>query len=239
MSLILRHSLPRMIQRGVAETLTADVYDNAGTQQTATAATLSLYAGSRLILDGVTATAGAPSSYTMVTADTSSESLSDTWLEVWSLTAGGVVYTFRRDAMLVRHLLYPVITDTDLVALHSDIAELRDSDQSDYGTQRLAAWERIQRKLIARGRRPWLVMASWALKDVHTWETLELVFTDLASSVGDGRYLALADRYRALADSWWNSEGNFRYDEDEDGYQDTSETSSADPVIFLNRAPEW
>ena len=67
-----------MIERGVDAALTADVYDAAGVQQTPTAATVAIYAGSKLIVDA-TAVHAAPSTYTLLAALTADESLSDEW----------------------------------------------------------------------------------------------------------------------------------------------------------------
>ena len=227
-----------MIERGVDAALTADVYDAAGVQQTPTAATVAIYAGSKLIVDA-TAVHAAPSTYTLLAALTADESLSDEWQERWSLTIGGTVYTFRRDAYLVRHILYPVITDTDLTELHSDLADLRDADQSTFEVQRTAAWGRIERKLIALGSRPQLVLNAWVLKDVHVWTTLAILFADFASSVGGGRYLELADHYRGRVADWWESDAVFRYDADEDGYEEENDQRPGSPIVYLSRPPMW
>jgi|3_EtaG_2_1085321.scaffolds.fasta_scaffold00262_31 hypothetical protein len=235
MSLVLRHALPRSIERGVANTLTADVYDAAGSQQTASAGTLTLYAGSKLILDGVAVTsAGSPTSHTLAAGSTTGEGLSDSWLEVWSLTIGGTVYTFRRDAYLVRHVLYPSITDTDLIGLHSDLAALRDSDQSSYQTQREAAWTRVQRRLIKAGRRPELVLNSWALAEYHLLLTLQIIFADFALSTGDARYSQMSAEYRDAAKAEFD-ELPLRYDADEGGTEDDGDRAAAEPVTFLSQ----
>ena len=235
MALVLRHALPRSIERGVANTLTADVYSAAGAQQTASAGTLTLYAGSKLILDAVAVTsAGAPTSHTLAAGSTTDETLSDTWLEVWSLTIGGTVYAFRRDAYLVRHVLYPTITDTDLIELHSDLAALRDADQSSYETQRGAAWTRVQHRLIAAGRRPELVLSSWALREYHRALALEVIFADFASSTGDGRYRELAEHYRDAAEVEWGRLP-LRYDADEGGTEDTGDRAASRPITFLSQ----
>ena len=235
MSYVLRHALPRSIERGVVNTLTADVYDAAGAQQTASAGTLTLYAGSKLILDAVAVTsAGAPTSHTLAAGSTSGESLSDSWLEVWALTIGGTVYTFRRDAYLVRHVLYPTITDTDLIELHSDLAALRDSDQASYEVQRDAAWSKVQHRLIANGRRPELILSSWALREYHRALTLEILFTDFASSTGDGRYAELAEHYREASEVEW-SRLPLRYDGDEGGTQEADDKATARPITYLSQ----
>lgn len=239
--MILRHQLPRMIERGVTQTLDADVYTAAGAQQTPSAAALTLYQGAKVLLDGVTATAGAPTTYSLADSVTDGLSLSDQWLEVWSLTIGGTVYQLRRAAYLVRHVLYPVITDTDLTDLHSDLADLRDPDQSSYEAQRTRAWVDIQAYLIGRGRRPELVLDSWALRNWHTYQTLALIFRDFALSTGiapDRRYRELADHYAAAAKEARESLV-FRYDADEDGTPDDEGRQQVHGVVYLSQPPTW
>lgn len=237
--MLLRYQLPRMIERGVAKTLDADVYSDAGAQQTPSAGTLTLYAGSKTLLDEVSVTAAAPSTYSLLAATTADESLSDRWLEVWTLTIGGTDYTFRRSAYLVRHVLYPVITDTDLTAHHSDFADLRDPDQSSYETQRTKAWHDLQTWLIGRGRRPQLVLDSWALRNWHIYQTLHLVFLDFSLSTGmDRRYRELADHYREMADDARDTLV-LRYDEDEDGIADDGEITPMHSVVYTSQPPVW
>lgn len=240
MSLITRHQLPRFIQRGVVSSLDMDVYDEAGTQLTATAGTLTVYAGSKVIVDAadLAATLGPPATYSLAAALTADESLSEEWLEVWDLTfTNQETDTFRRPAYLVRHRLLPVITDTDLTDLHSDLAALRDPDQSSYQAQREAGWVRMLRRLISKGRFPQLITDSWALAELHRFITLEIIFRDFAQSTGDGRWLKQADDYRILIKQELENI-QFNYDADEDGLIDEDEKLAGEPVIFLNRAPE-
>ena len=233
MSLVLRHATPRSVERGVDTSLTADVYDAAGGQLTATAGVLTIRDGSEVVVDAAAATSlGPPAAYTLAGSVTSTRGLSERWIEEWTLTISGTAHTFRRAGYLVRHVFYPTLTDTDLYARYSDLADLRDPDQTSYETQREAARERIERDLIKRGKRPWLVFDSWALYDAHLAMTGHIIFNDFATSIGDGRYKEEADRlweeYQRELDAC-----NFRYDMDESGTV-TSETqvSSVGSVIL-------
>jgi len=230
---ITRYQLPYFIERNVEQALTLDVYDDAGTQETATVARLTLYQGSKVVVDNVAATGlGPPATYTLPAATTVNESLSDDWLAVWTLTIDGAAREYRREAYLVRDIVYPTITDTDLTDRHPELTALRSSG---YENERTAAWAFINRKLIAQGRRPNLIISSWALLDPHVYKTLELVFRGFHASTGDGRYADMEQRYRDLFDEAWAST-EFRYDEDEDGtIGGDDERSSAESVVWLNR----
>lgn len=238
MALITAYQLPRFIVRGEANSLDMDVYSAAGAQQTASSGTITVYASSRTIVDAAAVTAGAPSTYTLAAASVpTTESLSDRWLEVWDLDIG----TFTRPAYLVRRQLFPTLQDSDLTDLHSDLADLRDPDQSTFEAQREAAWVKLNRGLIKRGRRPELVIDSWALTDLHRALTLEIIFQDFAGSAtvgAAGRYQQLADHYREEAAREWDTIV-FRYDADEDGTADDANKLAGTPIVFLNRPPEW
>lgn len=235
-----RYALPRLVRRGIDETLTLDVYNSAGTQQTATTGTLSVFAGSRAIVDGATvSTFGPPASYLLTAATTVDEQLSDRWLEVWTMTIGGATEVFQRPAFLVRRTFDPVIDDRDLIALHSDLADLRDPDQTTYQGQRDEAWIELNKMLIQKGNRPQLIFDGWGLRALHQYLTLEILFRDFATSVGDGRYAKLEERYRQLAHEEFNSL-QFYYDWDEDGFIDGQlEHKAAQPVTMLQTPWGW
>lgn len=234
--MIPHYRLPRMIQRGVPTTLTLAVYaDDGTTAQTATSGTVSVYAGSKAIVAGAAVTVGPPASYTLAGAATADESLSEQWLEVWSLTIGGTAYTFQRPAYLVRRVLYPTLIDSDLVEYHSDLLSLLDPDDTNLQRYRDNAWHALQTQLIRQGRRPQLVMDAWQLRSLHAYRTLELFYRDAASSVGEGRYIELAREYGELAAEEWAAL-SFRYDADEDGYvsDQLDQTAAGSGVLYLS-----
>ena len=235
MSLTYRHRSPRMIQRGQTVSLSCDVFDASSAQQTATAATFTLLSGSKTVVDAAAASSlGPPASYTLADSITASESLSDRWLERWAQTIGGTVHTFERQAFLVRNALRPVITDTDLTDLHSDLADLRDDDQTSFEAQRGAAFDWVQGRLIQKGNRPQLILNEWQLAECHRARTLEIIFNDFAASINaNQRYRELADYYRELAKTEFDSL-QLVYDFDEDGKIDEGDHRSGSPVTFLS-----
>lgn len=226
--------LPRMIERGVTTTLTLELYDDDGVTPLtpSSGGTVDVYAGSTLILDGGTVTAGTTSTATLLGSATSGQTLADTWLEQWSVTVGGVAHVVRRSAYLVRHVLYPVVRVRDLLDRHSDL-----DGQGDLQHLLDAAWNDIQRELIRKGNRPQLIVDSWALFDMHVARTLQMAFRDAHQRIGDGRYLELSAAYAAdYARAWDTTE--FRYDFDEDGTLSETERKPAEvSVIWTGRPP--
>jgi hypothetical protein len=240
-SILLRHALPRTIERGVLTTLSADVRDSAGTEQTCTAATVAISASGRTILAATAATSlGPPVTYSLAATD-EDESLSESWLEVWTVTIGGVVYHLRRPAMHVRHAWHPTITDLDLVnGRHGDLLndQVKPSNIDTYETYRNAAEEMIQRELFRKGRRPHLIFDAWELVDCHIECTLWLIFADFHSAIGDGRYKDLAigeDGKGGYKKAWRDSFDalQFRYDAAQSGTIDTNDTVASSPIVTL------
>lgn len=233
MSLHLRHATPRIVERGVAASLTADVRDAADVQQTATAATVTLYVGSKVLLAATAAAAlGPPASYSLTAALTTDEALTDRWLELWAMTIGGSPYTFRRTGYLVRHAYHSVVTQADLVALYPNLADtsVLPGDLDDYGDFLDRAREYIERQLLKKGRRAHLVFDAYALLDAEVHLALSYIFDYFQSDLGDGRYKELAEVHREqFAHEWKTAE--FRYDETEIGTLATNDTiASSTPI---------
>jgi hypothetical protein len=227
------------VELGVAQTLTLEVYpEDSATQSTATAGTLTLTQGGSTLLSAVSATVGGSStaSYPLLAATTSALSPADDLLEVWRLTIGGLTETFQRSGYLVRRAWHPTITDADLIDYHSDLASLRPASLTTYEPYRRRAGNWLQTRLIAKGRRPWLLFDAWALTEVHICKTLALVFADFESSVGDGRYAKLATAYQEQAEGALTSV-TFRYDAAETGTIDDETQKSSSPPVFLTSGP--
>lgn len=236
------NGIPRMVERNKAATLAIDVYNSAGGAKitsTAASATIVITVGNREIVNASATpnSGGSTAIYSLAAATTADEDLTDQWLEVWTITlSDGTIHTVRQVGYLVRHVLNPKILDADLIDYHNDLDNVRPSGESDFSRYRDAAWRILNRDLIRKGRRPELVLDSWALVDLHISKTLEILFKDLTTYLGDGRYLDLADRYRDQYAEQWGSLV-LKYDRDEDGTIDASEGEALHPVIFLNRPP--
>jgi hypothetical protein len=158
---------------------------------------------------------------------------SDGWLFEWTLTMpDGVAHTFRTDGSLVRRSLYPVVTDADLLRRHRDLGQLREAgvtSEQDYLDE---AWAIITNRLIATGKRPWLVMSPSAFREVHACLTLHLLFNDYATSAGDGRYQQLAEQYgRQYEEAWGRL--TFAYDENDENRPDPNRRQAGTPTWWL------
>lgn len=234
MTLIASQAYPREIQRGVAQTLSLDVYDDSdGSQQTASAGTVAIYAGSSEVLAATAVSAGAPSTYALLAATTDGKALAGDWLEVWTLTIGGSSYTFQRPAYLVRYPYRHVVTQSDLTELHPELGDRDTAGTLDLDGFIRAADTIIRRELIKRGNRPELVIDAWALADAHRYKALELIYRDDTTSIGDGRHRELAEHYAQCYRDEWGAIV-LTYDADEDGKIDAgSERMSARSVVFL------
>lgn len=229
--------LPRMIKRGEDQTLDITWFeDNAAVIAPVVSANLTLKQGSRVLLDNVPAsTIGGPTysaTYNLLGTVTENLSLTDTMLEIWTLTDATGTVTTRHSGHLVLTRLYPLITDTDLVARHARINDIKPPTTPNFQTYIDLAWSILNRDLLKKGRRPELVLDSYALIDMHVYKSLELVFRDAITFVGDGRYLSLADLYADAYANEWNVV-QFRYDRDENNSIGEFERESATPSIWL------
>ena len=232
--MIPHYRLPRMIER-VSQTLSLPVFaDDGTTAQTATSGTVSIYAGSRAIVEGAAISVGPQLPTHWQLLKQAMRACQSVGWKKWTLTIGGTVFTFQRPAYLVRRVLYPTLIDADLVEYHSDLLSLLDPDDSNLQRYRDNAWHAIQTALIRQGRRPQLVLDAWQLRSLHAYRTLELFYRDAASSVGDGRYIELA---RSMA-SWQQRDGLRFHSDTMQMRMDTSamrsiETSAGSGVVYL------
>ena len=240
MTLVASIPYPDELQRGIATSISLSVYDDAtGAAKTAASGTVSIYAGSRKIVDEATVTAGNPSTYTVPAASTADESLSGDWLEVWTLVIDGTSHTFSRPAFLVRRPYRHVLTQADVTELHPELATRETAGTLDLDSYIQAADATVRRDLIKKGNRPELVFDVWALLDAHRAKVLEMVFRADAQSVGDGRYAELAEHYAQVYRDEWGTI-SFTYDTDEDGViDDTDDRRGGQPVIMLTSRKRW
>lgn len=143
---------------------------------------------------------------------------------------------FTRDVWLVRSILRPVATIDDLLRRHRDLRDLVEGGDDAINGYGIEAWRSINADLIKRGKRPNLIMESWALQSLHMYRWLALVFDDAATRFsGEDRYSKLAERYQGLADTEWATGLVFEYDSDEDGHGDGAAAGSN--VLVLSAGP--
>ena len=160
---------------------------------------------------------------------------SEGWRVEWSLVISGSTYVFRNDASLVRNVLYPVVTDSDLFRRHRALDPNSSSPVStvtDYQDYLDEAWTTLSNRLISRGNRPNLVLNPSALRDCHLLLPLSLIFEDFATSLNEV-YGDRASEYRRQYEGAWD-DLRFVYassdDEDNGGSQ---HRRAARPSIWL------
>lgn len=233
-----RLPLPDMIVRSRATTVAALVYLD-GAEVTPASWALTVYDATNT--SAYTASGSSSAASKSIPANTfSTYSYGEGWRVEWAITlSGGAVMDVRNDAMLVRTLLYPVVSDDDLVrrvpSLGGSHPITTSADYQDYLDE---AWTEIQLRLISLGSRPYLVMEPSALRNVHLYSALALIFEDLRARNADS-WEDRAGQYRQLAEQAWGMLSP-RYDRDDDGVADTRR-QSATASIWLSggRGNPW
>jgi hypothetical protein len=173
---------PEIIEAGRDNVVSCPVY-NAGAIVTPASGTLTIYNSQNVAVSAGSVTfPGGVAQATVTASALSAYQPGDGWRFEWSLTISSVVYTFRRDGSLVYRRLYPVVTDVDLMRSHTDLARRMPSTETSYQDYLDEAWARIESQLINTGKRPGLIMAPSALRDVHVYQTLVLIFRDFATA---------------------------------------------------------
>lgn len=233
---------PLVIQRAADQTLALVVRDGGG-PATISSGTLTVYdANWTAVVDGEDISTAVPGEarYALDADEVPVElSLSTEWMSVWSLVIGGTTYEFRRDTVLAYRALKPTVTEADLLDRHHDLRALLPSTRENWQEYLDAAFGQIERRLIADGRRPELIISSWSLFDVHIELTLSNVFRDLETySTGKGKYAELSDRYRAEYEAHYGQLQFRFYDQSETGKPaDAVGEQAAVPVVYLTGRP--
>ena len=179
-------------------------------------------------------------SYTHTTTELkSSLNLGEGYMQEWSVTIESVVHTFRRMVSLVLRRLYAVVSDIDLIAVYTDLEELRPSSITSYQKYIDDAWFQIMRKIRQRGSFEYLVLSSESLYEAHRHLALYLIFRDFHSSLGasSGRYYDLALEHMKMYDIEFKSI-NWLYDQNHDNKADDPDKRTAQQsVIYTNGRP--
>lgn len=195
---------PEILEAGASNTITCPVYRD-GAVVAPTAGTLTVWnASNTKIVDASAVTiSSSVATYTVTSGMLTGQTNSDGWRFEWSLTIAGSSVVFRRDGSLVYRRLYPVVTDADLLRSHTDLTRRTPSTETSYQDYLDEAWARIESRLINTGKRPWLIMSPSALRDVHVYLTLALVFRDFATGGDGSAEWQMMVHYEALyADAW-------------------------------------
>ena len=236
-------SLPDWIQRAKNQTLTLSVYiDSQIVTPTAGTFTLIDPSGTHIVDAAVVTITDSVATYSLLSTQVpATMSIGEGWIEVWALTIDGIVTEFKRQAALCLTKLHPVVTDDDILEIHStmDIV-LEDQNNPTFQKWRDQAFNMIQRRLMRSGKYPYLILSPHALFDIHLFLTLHLICMDATTEFEEGNWTKLSDKYRSMYEDQWK-ELTLTYDYNKDGDIDGPDELSvpANPVIFLGGAPSY
>lgn len=201
-----RQSGPEVIEAGQDNVITLPVgRDGALVAPTALGSSITIWNAENVkthTAAAITVTASI-ATFTVTNASLAGQVNSDGWRIEWALEIAGEVSTFRRDAALVYRRLYPVVADADLLRLHTDLSRRMPSTETSYQDYLDECWATIEGRLIATGKRPWLIMAPSALREVHLYGTLARIFRDFAQGgPGTAEWEMAADYERRYEAAW-------------------------------------
>ena len=231
--------IPELLEREKANTTTLPIYRD-GVLAVPTEVRYTLYKPDQTkLVDNASASfPGNIPTYVHPASQLGSELLlGEGYLQEWKITIVGDEFIFRRMCSLVLRRIYPVVSDGDLTATYSQLADIRPSNLSSYQTYIDEAWyTMVQRMRTEGGGLEYLVMSAESFRAAHQNLALYYIFRDFHSSLGqsNGRYLDLAnEHYAQYKDEWKRI--NFIYDHNHDGQSANPEDRVAkQPVIYLN-----
>ena len=196
---------PTMLLSGASTAITCPVYRD-GALVTVSAATVAIInASNNTIVNTAATVPGGIPSYTVTTSDVSGQSISAPWIIEWTCTISGTSYTFRNDGALVYRMLFPVVTDADLLRTHKDLTARRPASVTSYQDYLDEAWAKIQTRLLAMQKRPWLIMSPSSLRELHEYTALSLIFRDFATGGSGTAEWEMSKDYEAKADAQWST----------------------------------
>lgn len=234
-----RIAFPDYLVRGRAQTVSLELYRSGVlVAPTASGSTFTLYdaAGTVVIAEAAVTVATSIATYPILAASLPSTlALGHGYREEWNLVLpDATTRKFSRDAALVLHAAYPVVTDADLEAVYSDLSRQRASTVSTFQAYIDEAWKRILARLESQGVFPEYVVSTWSLREVHLELTLHLCCLDFARAQG-GRWLDLAASHKKEFEMAW-SRLKFVKGTGADGQADSDAVRSANQGVTFNNA---
>ncbi len=231
--------IPELLERGKSNTSTLPIYRD-GVLAVPTEVRYTLYKPDQTkFVDNASASfPGNIPTYVHPASQLGSDLLlGEGYLQEWKITIVGDEFIFRRMCSLVLRRIYPVVSDGDLTATYSQLADIRPSNLTSYQTYIDEAWyTMVQRMRTEGGGLEYLVMSAESFRAAHQIDYGYYIFRDFHSSLGqsNGRYLDLAnEHYAQYKDEWKRI--NFIYDHNHDGQSANPEDRVAkQPVIYLN-----
>ncbi len=226
-----RHTLPVTIERGADVTLTLDLRGADGEAVIPSAVSL-------VIRDGLTVRATITADVSpagevtaeLLAATSEDWPLTDALLLEWSATVDGTVYRYRVTGAVCLWTYDSTLTADDVFSRYPALRAALAAD--DVGTFITNAHGEIQRRILEKGRRPYLIADSWAVSDAHLELALWRVMAAADNSLNDERWARAAEQHEEGYRTRWGSL-SFRYDLSESGDVSEAAPEPASPVIVL------
>jgi len=194
---------PEIIEAGMNNVVTCSVYRD-GALVAPSSGTLTIWNAANVVVGTpAVSVVSSVATATITSAMLTGQVNGDNWRMEWALTLASTVHTFRRDASLVYRRLYPVVTDADLLRLHTDLGRRMPSTESSFQDYLDEAWATIESRLIMSGKRPWLILSPSALREIHLYGTLSRIFRDLAPGGPATAEWELAEQYDRKYEASW------------------------------------
>lgn len=235
---------PTFIERNKDQQIAVAI-ERSGSAVTLTSGTLTVYKpGGEVLVDEVAGTVagGTFTSATIAAATTASETLDKGYLVKVDLVISGATFTFYNDAVLCLARLYPTVAQTDLVARHSEAANLLGASISSLQQYIDQAWEDITVRLYTEGVPFWKWRTPSALRQVLFDRSFELLFWDYATLLGGAqtdRYAAFAERYAGLYERDMERLRSMIDDNEDNGLQEDLASGSSVILLQGTRRRRW
>lgn len=227
-----RHNLPVSIERGADVTLTLDLRNADGEAVAASAASL-------VIRDGLTVRATIASAtidgdgritYDLPAATSADWPLTDSLLLEWSATVDGTVYRYRVTGAVCLWTYDSTLTADDVFTRYPGLRAAIDA--ADVAAILASTSGEVQRRILERGRRPYLIADSWAVADAHLDLALWRIMAAADTALNDDRWRRAAEAHEESYATRWGAL-SFRYDLSESGDVSEAAPEPASPVIVL------
>lgn len=237
-----RIAYPDYLVRGRAQTVSLPLYRSGALvapTQTGSTFTLISPAGVEIVSGAAVTVSGSIATYAIPAASLPSTlTLGHGYRERWTLVISGETdpRVYYRDAALVLHAAYPVLTDADLAGVYSDLTDHLAAGTTSFQAYIDEGWKRILGRLEAQGVFPDHVVTSWSLREVHMELTLHLIALDFARAAG-GRWMDLAASHKKEFEMAWQRL-KFVRGQGSDGQADSdTQTPAARGVTYINASP--
>lgn len=195
--------LPQYIEREKTQVLRLPV-EYEGDIVPPVSGTYTLYDSSKnIIKTGAISVVNKVAQFTLSSSDIPATTLLTTQAqEEWILTFSepeSTIETINRRVYICLRTLYPTVTHSSLEDEFAIINDLLTKEQ--ISNKIRASWEYLQRLLNREEKRPYLIMDSSQLTDLHMFLCLEKIFSDLENGTSDtGNYAKQMEKYAKKAD---------------------------------------